>query len=212
MSKKLKGKNRNKNRKKMRLNNFHNKESYKKKLLNKILKWDDPVLKSKCSIVAKDENIENILKDMGRILYYSNGAGIAANQIGVIKRIILVLIDKKKPTFLVNPEIVSKSEDELIDSRESCLSYPGIISVIKRYKKVEIKYEDENRELYQKTFENFNSIVIQHEISHLSGECDLYRIWKERIEENNKKSSLSAAKIENNENIKNIEEIKNGST
>ena len=203
MSKKLRGKNRSKNRKKKRLNNFHNKEIYKKKLLLKILKWDNPKLKEICKIVAKDENIENILKDMGRILYYSDGAGIAANQIGVIKRIILVLIDKKKPTFLINPEIVSKSEDAIINSRESCLSYPGIISDIKRYKRIEIRYEDENRKLYQKTFEEYNSIVIQHELNHLIGQCDLYKIWKERIEENNKKSSLSANIIESNENDEN---------
>lgn len=200
---KLKGKNRYKNRKKMRLNDFHNKEIYKRKLLSRILKFDDPGLKEICSIVKKDDNIENILKDMGRILYYSSGAGIAANQIGVTKRIILILLDKKKPTFLINPEIVFKSEDEIIDSRESCLSYPGIIGIIKRYKSIIVEYEDENRKLYKKTFEGYNSIVIQHEISHiLQGECDLYKIWKERIEENNKKSSLSA-EIENNKNNEN---------
>ena len=184
----------------MRLNTLHKKETYKKKLISRILKWDNLILKTKCSIVNKDENIENILKDMGRILYYSGGVGIAANQIGITKNIILVLIDKKKPTFLINPEIVFKSEDEIIDSRESCLSYPGIIGIIKRYKHIIVEYEDENREFHKQKFSEFNSIVISHEISHiLTGECDLYKIWKEQIEENNKKSSLSA-KIENNEN------------
>ncbi len=192
MSNKLKGKSKSKYRKQMRLNDSHQKESYKKKFLNKILKFEDPMLKTVCELVAEDENIENIKKDMGRVLYYSGGAGIAANQIGVVKRIILVLLDKKNPTFLINPEIIEKSEDEIINSSESCLSFPGVVGIVKRYKRIKVRYEDEKRVIKEVEFKDYNSIVVQHELKHLLGMCDLYIIWKEQMEENNKKSSTSA--------------------
>ncbi len=193
MSKKKIGKSKSKYRKKMRLNDSHQRETYKKKFLNKILKWDDPLLKTVCEPVAENEDIESIKKDMGRVLKFSkDGVGLAANQIGVVKRIILVLIDKKKPTFFINPEIIEKSEDEIINSQESCLSFPSIVGIVKRYKTIKLKYEDENRVIQEKEFTGYNSIVIQHELKHLSGMCDLHIIWIEQREENNKKSSTSA--------------------
>ena len=189
----LKGKSKSKYRKQMRLIDLHQRESYKKKTLDKILKFEDPMLKTVCEPVAENENIENIKKDMGRVLHYSKGAGIAANQIGIVKSIILVLLDKKNLTFLINPEIIEKSEDEIIDSQEGCLSFPNVVGIVKRYKRIKLKYEDEKRVIQEKEFEDYNSIVVQHEISHILGECDLYKVWKEQMEENNKKSSTSAA-------------------
>ena len=110
-----------------------------------------------------------------------------------MKNIILVLLDKKNPTFLINPEIIEKSEDEIINSQEGCLSFPNVTGIISRYKRIKVRYEDEKRVVKEVEFKDYNSIVIQHELKHLLGMCDLYIIWKEQMEENNKKSSTSAA-------------------
>lgn len=170
---KLKGKSRAKARKKVQLEIRKKQDSYRQNFLNRIRKWDDPILKEICSDVEQSDNISSIISDMRKILYFSkNGVGLSASQIGVAKRIALVLLDKKYPTILINPSIVSHSEEQ-IKSREGCLSYPGIEAIVDRYKQIKVKYQDENWNTIERDFDGFNGVVISHEIDHTMGVCQV---------------------------------------
>ncbi len=175
----LKGKNKSKARNKKRSDARKKSESYKKKILAKILKWDEPVLSEKCIAVEKDEDIHNLIKDMGRVISFSkNGVGLAASQIGVTKRVIAAMLDKKNITIFINPEILIHNGD-VIKSREMCLSFPNFECVIDRYDTITMRYEDIDRELHTKEFKGFNAIVLQHELGHLrEGLCDVGKEWK----------------------------------
>ena len=175
---KLKGKARAKARKQQRLNTYKKHEGYKKKILDMVLKWDNPILYEVCAEVGKEEDIQELMQNMGRVLHFSkNGVGLAAPQIGVTKKVILVLLDREKPTFFINPEI-KIHDGNIIKSRESCLSYPGIEAVIDRNDKITIDYEDEKRVHHVKDFTGFNAIVLQHEIDHTNGVCGVGEEWK----------------------------------
>lgn len=175
----LKGKNKSKARKKKRLDSYKEHESYKKGILAKILKWDEPALSEKCVLVKKDEDIHSLIKDMGRVIIFSkNGVGLAASQIGVTKRVIAVTLDKKNVvTAFINPEILIHSGD-VIKSREMCLSFPNFECVIDRYDTITMRYEDIDRELHTKEFKGFNAIVLQHEVDHIDGVCGVGAEWK----------------------------------
>ena len=100
------------------------------------------------------------------------GVGLAASQIGYKLKIIAVKesADKYNTEILINPEIVSHSEEEK-EGYEGCLSYPGIVVKIKRYKDITVKYINEKFEEKEEKFEGLRSIVVQHEIDHTVGVC-----------------------------------------
>lgn len=132
-------------------------------------------LRTASSDVAKKEFgnkwLENLIFDMFETLYSnSSGVGLAANQIGVLKKICVVDIkrDGKKPLVLINPEY-EPMNDELIDSQEVCLSFPNVASHIKRYKKISVTYQDFYGQEHNLVAEGFKATVLQHEIDHLKG-------------------------------------------
>ncbi len=174
----LKGKKKSKARNKKRLDSQKKSASYRKKILGKILKWADPALSEKCIAIEKDEDIKSLIKDMGRVLFFSkNGVGLAASQIGVAKRVIATMLDKKI-TIFINPEILIYNGD-VIKSREMCLSYPGFEAVVDRNDTITMRYEDESRVSYTKEFKGFRAIVLQHEVDHLrEGLCEIGKEWK----------------------------------
>jgi peptide deformylase len=164
-------------RKKKRQNSQHNQEAYRKKFLGKILKWDEPILSEQCATVEKDEDVKKLIKDMGRVLSFSKyGVGLAAPQIGVAKRVIVAKIGRGHK-FFINPEI-KIHDGNIIKSRESCLSYPGVEAVIDRNDKITVDYEDENRNHHIEEFSGFEAIVLAHEIDHTFGICKVGQEWK----------------------------------
>jgi peptide deformylase len=176
---KLKGKSKAKARKKRRLKSAKISESYRQSFLDKIIKWDNPILYTKCQNVFPGENIEEIKKLMSRILIFSkNGVGLAAPQIGVSKRIVAVK-HKSSISFFINAEIMESSEETLV-GEEGCLSFPGIIAVITRNKKIKVKYDCEEGHEHISEFEDFMSIVLQHEIDHTNGICKVGDEWKKQ--------------------------------
>lgn len=180
MKKRLTSKSRARDRKKKQLNSFKKKQYYIKDILDNIRKWDDPVLYQISEEVKKEEDVSEVIKDMKKTLYYSkNGVGLAACQIGVLKKIVLVKLDNKNPTIFINPEIIEKSE-ETIKSNEGCLSYPGINSIVNRCKNIKVKYENEERKICEGEFEEMNGIIIQHEVDHTIGVCVVGNAWKEQ--------------------------------
>ena len=148
--------------------------------------YPDSVLAKKCADVEMgDVSVIPILEEMSRKLYEWNGAGLAAPQVGVLKKLVVIDI-REEPTTLykmINPKIVWASE-EMIDSKEGCLSLPGLRDTVSRHEKVRVEYFDENFEKQTIEGEEFLACCLQHEIDHLSGKlyiAHLSRLKKSRF-------------------------------
>ena len=141
--------------------------------IRKILIEPDPLLRKISVAVEKvDSKIQQIMDDMLETMYDAPGIGLAAIQIGIPKRIIVIDLakegEKKNPLYIVNPQIVFKSDNE-VTYEEGCLSIPGQFAKIQRPEKCTIKYLDyEGKEKEIKT-EGLLATCIQHEIDHLNG-------------------------------------------
>ncbi|MEK7246641.1 MAG: peptide deformylase [Pseudomonadota bacterium] len=133
----------------------------------------DPRLKRKAAPVAKvDGAIRRLMDDMLETMHAANGVGLAAPQVGELKRVIVVDIARKgeKPMRLrmANPEIVWASEEfELRD--EGCLSFPEQFAEVRRPAKVRVSYLDHENEIREIEAEGLLSVCVQHEMDHLDG-------------------------------------------
>ena len=141
--------------------------------IRKILTEPDPFLRQKSKPVEKDDDsIREIMDDMLETMYQAPGIGLAAIQIGIPKRIIVLDIskdpEKKEPLYFVNPEKVYTSEDQAT-YEEGCLSVPGQFAEIDRPDKCHIKYLDYNGDSKELKAEGLLATCIQHEIDHLEG-------------------------------------------
>jgi len=141
--------------------------------IRKILTEPNPFLRQKSQPVDKvDNSIRKLMDDMLETMYNAPGIGLAAIQIGVPKRIIVLDIsknpEKKDPMYFVNPEIVSASKDDAT-YEEGCLSVPGQFAEIDRPDKCHIKYLDYNGSAKELKAEGLLATCIQHEIDHLEG-------------------------------------------
>lgn len=138
-----------------------------------ILTIPDQRLKNKSSEVKLfDINLKKIVKDMFDTLNDSgNGIGLAAPQVGVKKRIVIVDLkenNKSSPVIFINPVIIKESRERLVNE-EGCLSIPGYYAEVERAKEVDVEWYDLEGEKVTKTFSGLFSICIQHEIDHLDG-------------------------------------------
>ena len=112
----------------------------------KLYEYPHPVLKKKAEPVAKvDDEMRRFLDDMLETMYASNGCGLAAPQVGVSKRVVVIDIahedEEPQPMYLVNPEIIWKSEEKKV-CEEGCLSVPGMRAEVERPAAVKIRYLD----------------------------------------------------------------------
>jgi len=133
--------------------------------------YPDPILAKRCADVEiGDASVIPILEEMSKKLYEWEGAGLAAPQIGVLKKLVVIDIRAEPSTLykMINPKIVWRSE-ELIDSKEGCLSLPKLRATVVRHEKVRVEYFDENFQKKTIEGEGFLSCCLQHEIDHLSG-------------------------------------------
>ena len=139
----------------------------------KILTLPDPILRKTSEPVEKiDKKIKNLMDDMLETMYAAPGIGLAAVQIGILKRIIVIDLskegEKKKPIFIVNPEIISKSSD-LVSYEEGCLSIPNQFAEVERPNTCKIKFLDYEGNKKELEAEGLLATCIQHEIDHLNG-------------------------------------------
>ena len=139
----------------------------------KILTLPDPILRKTSEPVEKiDKKIKNVMDDMLETMYAAPGIGLAAVQIGILKRIIVIDLskegEKKKPIFIVNPEIISKSSD-LVSYEEGCLSIPNQFAEVERPNTCKIKFLDYEGNKKELEAEGLLATCIQHEIDHLNG-------------------------------------------
>ena len=133
----------------------------------------DPILRKKSVILEKvDDELRILLDDMLETMYSAPGIGLAAVQIGILKRLIVIDIskdkEKKNPIFLINPEIISKSKNTSI-YEEGCLSLPGHFAEIERPEECQIKYIDYEGKKNEMKANGLLATCIQHEIDHLNG-------------------------------------------
>ena len=140
---------------------------------HKILIEPDPFLRKKCETVETvDDHLRKLMKEMLETMYNAPGIGLAAIQIGILKKIIVIDIskdkDEKKPLFLVNPEIVFTSKKTSV-YEEGCLSLPGQFAEIERPAECRIKYVDFNGKANELKAHGLLSTCIQHEVDHLNG-------------------------------------------
>ena len=133
-----------------------------------ILKDGDKALKKKAKRVDKiDDTIRNIAANLVKCMVHYQGVGLAAPQVGILKRIIVVLVNNE-PKVMVNPEIIFESE-EIIKESEGCLSFPGEFLDIPRPQKVTVKYRNLSGHPMLETHEGLVARCIYHEIDHLDG-------------------------------------------
>jgi len=141
--------------------------------IRKILTEPDPFLRQKSKKVDKvDNQIRTLMNDMLDTMYNAPGIGLAAIQVGVPKRVIVIDLskenEKKQPLFFINPEIISNSNKEAT-YEEGCLSVPGQFAEIDRPDKCNIKFLDYNGKEKLLKAEGLLATCIQHEMDHLEG-------------------------------------------
>lgn len=137
-----------------------------------IRKYPDEILKKKALPVDNiDKDLQHLIDNMIETMYAASGIGLAAPQVGVSKRLIVIDVstkDEKHPLIvLINPEITEA--DSFIDSEEGCLSIPGYTSTIKRAGRVVVKGLDRNGKPVQIEGTGLFARALQHEIDHLDG-------------------------------------------
>lgn len=144
--------------------------------------FGDPVLKEKCREVDEiGPDIEGLVRDLIDSLPKPGGAGLSANQIGVVKR---VFVYEREGEFeaCINPRIISASE-EVEEDVEGCLSLPGAVMPVPRHLTLELEYRDLRGEVQRIQAEGWVARVFQHEIDHLDGKLILERTDREsRVE------------------------------
>lgn len=150
-----------------------------------IEKYGSPILRKPCSAVKKfDKSLEKLAKQMLKTMYDEDGVGLAAPQIGVNERLIVIDVDYPSPRYekentkssepeynpiiMVNPVIVYKEGE--MDSHEGCLSFPGVYFTVKRAKKIVFKFQDlKGKEQRMEADGDLFCRCVQHEIDHLDG-------------------------------------------
>jgi peptide deformylase len=138
--------------------------------VRKILQLGDPILKQKCEKVENiDKEILDLIKDMKDTLYESGGIGLAAPQIGVLKRVVFIDLggEDDEPMVLINPEIIEKKGKET--SVEGCLSYVGFEGELERPKKVKVRALNEKGQEVIYVGEELLGKCFCHELDHLDG-------------------------------------------
>ncbi len=138
----------------------------------KIRVLGDPVLREKALPVTEiDGALQSLIDEMAKTMYEAKGLGLAANQVGEIKRIFIIDIGQRenKPELLVfiNPEIVD-AEGELYEE-EGCLSIPGYSAKVRRKAKILVRAIDREGKEFERELEGLGARAIQHEIDHLNG-------------------------------------------
>ena len=133
----------------------------------------DPRLKTKARAVDKvDAEISQLMDDMMETMHAANGIGLAAPQVGVLKRVLVMDISAKDedptPLFMANPEIVWASDDDEL-REEGCLSLPDQFADVLRPRAVRVRYLDHENEIRELDADGLLAVCVQHEMDHLDG-------------------------------------------
>jgi peptide deformylase len=135
-----------------------------------ILRYPDPRLHTVAVPVSRvDDRIRQLVKDMADTMYAAPGVGLAATQVDIHKRVIIVDISETRDQLnvFINPEITARSG--AADREEGCLSVPGIFEKVKRAEHIELRALDSHGKSFELTAAGMLAVCIQHEIDHLEG-------------------------------------------
>lgn len=138
--------------------------------LLEVLHYPDNKLRNKAiPFETVDDNARNLARDMLETMYENNGIGLAATQVNISKRLVVIDLseDKNEPIYLINPEILSSEGTEV--SQEGCLSVPEYYDSVTRAEKITYRYQDLQDTVIESEAAGLLSICIQHEIDHLDG-------------------------------------------
>lgn len=135
----------------------------------KILVAGDPVLRQVCEPVQKiDKKLQRLLKDMAETMYDAEGVGLAAPQIGVLKRIVVIDVgDDLGLLEMINPEITLREGSAV--GPEGCLSVPDFEGEVERASHIECEFTDRNGKRMKLTADGLLAVCVQHELDHLDG-------------------------------------------
>jgi peptide deformylase len=148
-------------------------------MILKIVKYPEPVLQQPGEPVTEfNDELRKFVADMFETMYASQGIGLAAQQVGVAKRITVIDLslgkDPAEKVVLINPEILSQAGKQY--EEEGCLSFPEIREKISRSFKVRVRAQNENGEWFEMDGEELMSRAMQHEIDHLDGMLFIFRM------------------------------------
>ncbi len=161
-------------------------------MILKIHTFPDPVLRQKALPIKFDpksnKELETLAKDMLETMYDAPGVGLAANQVGILKRIVVIDVEyevegeseksrrfvNQHPLILINPEILKKEGQILY--KEGCLSVPGVAEDVKRYSEIHLSYQDLKGKKCELKAEGLLAVAVQHELDHLDGKLFVDRL------------------------------------
>ncbi len=167
-----------------------------------IITIPDPLLrKVSLPVTSVNKEVKNLMDDMLETMYAAPGIGLAAVQVGILKRIIVIDLskdgEKKDPLFIVNPQITFKS-NELISYEEGCLSIPNQFAEVKRPSSCKVNFLDYDGKKREINADGLLATCIQHEVDHLDGVLfidHLSKLKKDLILKKNKKQTKEIDRV-----------------
>lgn len=162
-----------------------------------ILRFPDPRLRHRAEpVVVFDETLRQFAADMAETMYEAPGIGLAATQVNVHRRLVVIDVSEDKSDLLVmvNPQILSAEGAR--EGEEGCLSVPGVYDTVERAERVSVRYQDLNGAVHTLQADEMLAVCIQHEIDHLDGKVFvdyLSRLKQTRIRQKlEKKARITA--------------------
>jgi len=130
---------------------------------------DERLRKQAAAVKAVDADIRKLVDDLFETMYEAKGVGLAATQVNVHQRIIVMDVseDKKSPLCLINPQILEK--DGIKESEEGCLSVPGFFEPVKRAEHIKVSALDRDGKAFEFAASDLLAVCVQHEMDHLQG-------------------------------------------
>lgn len=162
-----------------------------------ILRFPDPRLQRRAHSVAEiDDSIRQLVADMAETMYAAPGIGLAAVQVDVPLRVIVIDVseDKSELRVFIDPDIIERSGEQVCE--EGCLSVPGVYEKVTRAERVRVRARDLSGETFELAAEGLLAVCIQHEIDHLDGVVfveHLSRLKQTRIRSRLKKQARITA-------------------
>jgi peptide deformylase len=138
--------------------------------LRTILEFPDPRLRTRAApVTVFDAALGTLIDDLFQTMYAAPGIGLAATQVDVHQRVIVIDVSKdhKEPVALINPQIIAREGEA--STEEGCLSVPGIFDEVKRAAKVRVRSHDRKGRQHERDYEDILAVCIQHEMDHLDG-------------------------------------------
>ncbi|TNJ41144.1 peptide deformylase [Phaeobacter sp. B1627] len=137
-----------------------------------IVTWPDSRLTTRCDPIRPDEDLSGLIDDMLDTMYAAPGRGLAAPQVGVLKRLFVMDVSwvdgPRRPVVMINPEILWRS-DGIASGVEGCLSIPGVSTEVARPVQLRVRWQDQDGASQEQDFDGFAARCIQHEYDHLEG-------------------------------------------